>query len=244
MAHLRTAFVFFIISIMMIILIIPGLLFAVLRVLGLRKPVSIVVYRLAQAWAKLLIWIAGCKFMVAGRENIPRTGGVCFASNHGSIVDIPLLLATTGRPAGFIAKKELSFIPLLNIWILLLGGLFLDRKNVRKAVGTIKTGVRRIENGAAMIIFPEGHRSRGEGLLPFHQGSFKLATQSGSPIVPVAITGSYETFEKTGLLQTTHLSITYLPAIVVTDFAVEDRRRAVAEKVRAAIAEELQKSVH
>jgi 1-acyl-sn-glycerol-3-phosphate acyltransferase len=56
--------------------------------------------------------------------------------------------------------------------------------------------VRRLKSGGGVLIFPEGHRSRGEGLLPFHPGSFKLATQAAVPIVPMAISGSYDVFEK------------------------------------------------
>ncbi|MDR1909415.1 MAG: 1-acyl-sn-glycerol-3-phosphate acyltransferase, partial [Spirochaetaceae bacterium] len=175
---LRTIMLFALLGLTVVGLLIPVIPVLFLSLFGLRKLVSLLVYRFAQAWAKMIMALSGCTFTVSGREHIPPQGGICLVSNHGSILDIVLLLATVGRPIGFIAKKELVFIPLINIWILLLGGLFLDRKNVRRAVRTIKTGVARIRNGGAMIIFPEGHRSRGQGLLPFHQGSFKLATQS------------------------------------------------------------------
>jgi len=64
-----------------------------------------------------MIRLVGCKMTVLGRENVPKSGGVCFVSNHASIADILLLLAYAGRPFGFVAKKELMAIPLLNVWI-------------------------------------------------------------------------------------------------------------------------------
>jgi 1-acyl-sn-glycerol-3-phosphate acyltransferase len=226
----------------MLLLLPLGVVLTVLSLLGLRRPIAWVVYRLAQGWAKVLIRCTGCTFTVSGREHIPRKQGICFVSNHGSIFDIILLLAVTGRPIGFIAKKELSRIPLLNVWILLLGGgMFLDRKNVRKAVATIKNGVKRIQHGGAMIIFPEGHRSRGQGLLPFHQGSFKLATQSAAPVVPVAIAGTWDVWEKTGLVRRRPVNLTFLAPVVAADIPSENRRQALAEKVRSVIAAELAK---
>jgi len=118
--------------------------------LGFRKSMKVVVYRLAQIWAKTLIPVAGCKATAEGKENIPKKGGgVCFVSNHGGFFDIIMLLAFCGRPFGFIAKKELLYVPFINLWIYMLGGLFIDRKNVRKAIGTINKGVNELKPVAA-----------------------------------------------------------------------------------------------
>ncbi|MDR0465588.1 MAG: 1-acyl-sn-glycerol-3-phosphate acyltransferase, partial [Treponema sp.] len=169
-----------------------GLIAGFFYLFGLRKIMSLLIYLIAKGWAIVTIKVAGCTLTVKGRENIPKKGGVCFVSNHDGYFDIVLLLAFCGRPFGFIAKKELLFIPFLNVWIYLLGGLFIDRGNIRKAVRTINKGVQRIKSGGGMVIFPEGHRAKGRGLLPFHPGSLKLATAAEAPIVPVAIEGSYE----------------------------------------------------
>jgi 1-acyl-sn-glycerol-3-phosphate acyltransferase len=170
---------------------------------------------------------------VRGLENIPRSGGVCFVANHQGIFDIVLLLAYAGRPFGFIAKKELALVPFMNCWILVLGGLFIDRRNPRKALKTIAAGVKHIERGGAMLIFPEGTRSRGRGLLPFRAGAFKLASKARSPIVPVAITGSYEYFEK-------EMRVTLCPVSVSFGKPIEwseEARTQTAENARTAISE-------
>jgi 1-acyl-sn-glycerol-3-phosphate acyltransferase len=193
-------------------------------------------YRVAQGWAWFMIAVIGCKVTVKGRENIPARGGICFVSNHGSIFDIVLILAYAGRPFGFVAKKELSFIPLLNLWIYLLGGFFIDRKNIRKAVKTIDRGIRRIKEGGAMIIFPEGHRSRGQGLLPFHPGSLKLATKAEAPVVPVALSGSYDVFERSYRVTAAPVGISFGPPIPTEHLSPEDRKQSLADKTRALIA--------
>jgi 1-acyl-sn-glycerol-3-phosphate acyltransferase len=216
-----------------------GIVLFLFRLIGLKKAAAFCMYKIAEVWAKMMVVLAGCTLTVTGTEHIPRQGGVCFVSNHGSIFDIPLILAHAGRPFGFIAKQELIAVPLINMWIPLLGGLYLDRKNIKKAVNTFNKGITHIQNGGAMIIFPEGHRSRGQGLLPFKAGSFKLAAQSGAVIVPVAIAGSYEVFEKTKLIQKVPVGLMFAPPIAVADIPPEDRRQRLADRVHAAIAGEL-----
>jgi 1-acyl-sn-glycerol-3-phosphate acyltransferase len=220
-----------------IVLVPVGILVFIFSCIGLRKPASRVMYQVARGWARLMIGLSGCKVTVTGQERIPRQGGLCVVSNHGSIYDILLALAYIGRPFGFIAKKELSYIPLLNMWIHLLGGLFIDRKNIRNAVRTINKGVKRIKTGEVMIIFPEGHRSRGQGLLPFHSGSLKLATQAGSPIVPMALAGSYEVFEKHYRLNPGPITVSFGAPIFTAELPPADRKQALADRIRGIIAE-------
>jgi len=213
-----------------------GLPAFILSFLGLKKPMSWVIYRLAQLWAKSLIVISGCDVKVEGRENIPRNGRVCFVGNHGSIFDVVLALAYIGCPFGFIAKKELLLIPLLDLWIFLLGGLFIDRKNMRKALKTINLGIQKIQKGGRMLIFPEGTRSKGRGLLPFKSGAIKLATHSLAPIVPMAIWGSYDVFEKNYRVQPVPVRVVFCPPVITANLSAEQRRHQLADQVRDIIA--------
>ncbi|MDR1031378.1 MAG: 1-acyl-sn-glycerol-3-phosphate acyltransferase [Treponema sp.] len=240
MALLITIVDFIIVGVAMIILAPLGIGIFLLRCLGFRKLMAQVIYKIAQVWSLMLIACTGCKISVQGKEHIPLEGGLCFVSNHSSIFDILVILALVGRPVGFIAKKELAWIPFLNIWIFLLGGLFIDRKDIRKAIGTINKGIHRIKQGEAVMIFPEGTRSKGRGLLPFRSGSFKLATQSGSPILPIAITGSYEIFEKTHRIRAVPVRVTFLPPINTAELPPADRRQYLSDQVYDLISEALQ----
>ena len=212
---------------------------ALLGHFGLRRPMLALGYRVAQGWARGLIALVGCKMTVVGRENVPRSGGVCFVSNHSSIVDILMLLGYAGRQFGFVAKRELMAVPFLNLWISVLGGLFIDRKSPRRAMKTISAGAERIRAGAGMIIFPEGSRSRGRGLLPFRPGALRLAALSEAAIVPVAISGTYGVFEKTYRACACPVRIAFCPPISVAEIPAEERKLALAERVRAVIAEAL-----
>lgn len=214
-----------------------GLPAYLLGFLGLKKPMSWVIYKCGEMWGKGIISIIGCPLEVAGRENIPAQGegGVCFVSNHAGIFDVALMLAYIGRPFGFIAKKELLFVPFFNMWIYILGGLFIDRKSIRKALKTINSGIEKIRNGGNMLVFPEGTRSKGRGLLPFKSGAIKLATNSLATIVPIAIAGSYEVFEKNNRVIAAPVRVTFCPPIITADMSPDDRRHKLADQVRTVI---------
>ena len=235
MALIITIIDFVIVIFSMLFLAPIGILCGFLSIFGLKKQMAHLIYKIVQFWAKLLIFCTGCHLNVKGRENIPKTGPLCFVSNHTGIFDILLLLALVGRPVGFIAKKELAYIPFLNLWIFLLGGFFIDRKNIRKAIKTINKGIERIKNGEAMIIFPEGTRSKGKGLLPFRGGSFKLATQSNACITPVAISGSYEVFEKSYRVKAVNVNITFAPSIETANLSTEEKKKNLSDQVHRVI---------
>lgn len=212
----------------------------IVYLLGPRRIMSLFTYRIAQGWALLFLKATGCSVTVTGRENIPKKGGICFVSNHDSFFDILLLLGYSGRPFGFVAKKELAFVPLVNIWIFLLGGLFINRSDVRKASRTISKGVARIKAGGGMLIFPEGHRSKGRGILPFHPGALKLATQAEAPIVPVALGGSSNAYEKTGFVVSSPMKVVFCEPIYTAELPSSDRKLILSDKIYTVIKEKLE----
>jgi 1-acyl-sn-glycerol-3-phosphate acyltransferase len=240
MLLVKTFFVFLVVGASVLLATPLGLAAFVLRCLGLKKAMSRFTYRVAQAWAWIVIRAVNCDVTVRGRENIPKEGGVCYVSNHCGYFDILLILAVTGRQVGFIAKRELAFLPFINFWILLIGGFFIDRSSPRKSLLTIASGVKRIQGGDSVLIFPEGHRSKGRGLLPFHSGSFKLATDAGAPVIPVAISGSYEVFEETGRAKAAPVWITFGEPIATKDIPGGNKRQVLCGRVREVIAAALE----
>ena len=239
MSHIKTGLVFFFTILIMILFIPIGIAAFVLGFVGLKMFTSWGIYKIAQLWARGVIIITRCKMTVSGREYIPKKGSVCFTSNHVGVFDIILALAYIGRPFGFIAKKELAFLPFINLWIYILGGLFIDRKNIRKAITTINKGIKKIQKGGSMLIFPEGTRSKGRGLLPFRSGAIKLATNSLATVVPIAISGSYEVFEKENLVKAAPVKLVFCPPIITKDMSKEERRSELLDQVRNAIEEAL-----
>ncbi len=197
---------------------------------AVRRPIGFV----ARQWARLVLFLLGARLEVSGLERIPRSGGVCFVGNHQGDVDILIALAAIARPFGFTAKKEAMYMPFLGLWVVLLGGVFIDRKSPRKAALAIRKGAERIGKGGAMIIFPEGKRSRGPEMREFHPGSFKLATLSDAPIVPVSIDGSYRVWEEEKRIKGASVRVVFHDPIPTAGLSSEERK-SLSPRVEAVI---------
>lgn len=154
--------------------------------------------RIVQGAFKIVIWLSGVKLTVIGEENVPKDTAVLYIGNHRSYFDIVLTYARCPGLTGYVAKKEMEKIPLLSRWMKFLYCLFLDRSDIRAGLKTILAAIEQVKNGISVMIFPEGTRSKNASeteMLPFHDGSFKIATKSGCPIIPVSINNSSALFE-------------------------------------------------
>ena len=179
------------------------------------------------SWAfNVVIFISGIKRTVIGEENVPKDQAVLYVGNHRSIFDIVLAYPRVPNPTGFIAKKEILKVPLLNIWMIFMDCLFLDRSDIRKGLEMVLTAIDKVKNGISIFIYPEGTRNKTEAPLgEFHKGSFKIAQKSGCPIVPVVINHSDEIFEKhIPFIRRTKVTIEYCKPIVLSDLSKEDQK--------------------
>ncbi len=129
---------------------------------------------------------AGTKITVEGEENIPEEP-VLFVANHRSYFDILTLHTTSGKRPGFVAKAEMLKLKLLAWWMEDICCLFLDRNDLRSGMQMIKDGAELIKKGHSMVIFPEGTRNKGNSLMPFKEGSLKMAEKADCPVVPVTL---------------------------------------------------------
>lgn len=154
--------------------------------------------RIIQTVFRFILKVTGADITIIGHENFPKDQAVLYIGNHRSFFDILLTYVHCPDLTGYVAKKEMAPIPLLSIWMRYLHCLFLDRKDIKEGMKTILTAIEKVKNGISICIFPEGTRNKGDDeleLLPFHEGSFKIATKSGCPIIPMAISNSAEIFE-------------------------------------------------
>jgi len=151
--------------------------------------------RMVQAAFKLILWLTGADITYIGRENIPKDQAVLYISNHNSYFDILLTYSQCPGLTGYVAKAEMLKAPLLRDWMKRLYCLFLDRSDIRAGMQTILTGIEYIKKGISIFIFPEGTRSKDGKMQPFKEGSMKVASKTGCPIIPIAITGSAEIWE-------------------------------------------------
>ncbi len=125
---------------------------------------------------------------VRGREHVPSTGPLLLVSNHVSVLDPPLVGGAAPRELHFMAKEELFRIPLF--------GRLIDALNARpvKRDGSdsraLKTALRLLAEGRALLVFPEGTRGVEGRLGEGKAGVGMLAVMSGAPVVPVHVSGS------------------------------------------------------
>ena len=190
---------------------------------------------------RIILFLSGTKSVVLGKENVPKEA-VLFVANHRSYFDIVLTYATTPHLTGFIAKKEIKRVPCISRWMRYLNCLFLDRSDVRAGLKTILQGVENIKNGYSMFIAPEGTRNLEKEMLPFKEGSFKLAQKSGCPIVPIAISNTDDIFEKhSPWIRRAKVVIHYGEPINMKELPAEDQKRIgsyVQEIIRNMLAED------
>lgn len=195
-------------------------------------------------WAiRVVLWISGTKVTVIGKENIPDEAAL-YVANHRGIFDILVMYVNCEHITGFVAKKELLKIPSLRVWMRHLYCLFLDRKDVKEGMKTILQAIEYVKQDISIGIFPEGTRNTGEELsiLPFKEGSFKIALKTGCPIVPVAINNTADIFENhIPWLKKTHVTLEYLTPIYPKDLN-KDEQKVIGATCQQLIAETIRKN--
>lgn len=136
---------------------------------------------------------------VTGQEHIPGEGGFMLYANHQGMFDVLAIAATCDRPIGVVLKKELYNIPFLHQIAICTKSFAMDRGDVRQSLTVIQNVTEEVKNGRSYLIFPEGTRSRkGNELLEFHGGSFRCATKSKCPIVPIALIDCFKVLDQKG----------------------------------------------
>ena len=146
----------------------------------------------ASYWSKFLIFIIGINLRVEGIKNIPEKGPVLFVSNHQGAADIPIMLGVIPQKFRFIIKKELFDIPFFGWYLRKAEYIPVERGESRGAIGMFISAKKALKKGENILIFPEGTRSKDGNLQEFKRGSMLLAVKGGIPVVPIAISGSYD----------------------------------------------------
>lgn len=179
-------------------------------------------------WAfRVCLFFAGTTVIVKGEENVPKDKPVLYIGNHRSYFDILITYVRVPRPTGYIAKREMLKWPLLVNWMKNLHCLFLDRNDVKQGLKIILTAIEKIKSGISICIFPEGTRNKeNHTFMEFHEGSFKIASKSGCPIIPMTIYNSADIFEDhLPKIKKTQVVLEYGKPIYVKDLAKEDQKK-------------------
>jgi 1-acyl-sn-glycerol-3-phosphate acyltransferase len=142
-------------------------------------------------WGRALIDRAEVKLQVSGLENVPAGSAFIVMSNHQSHFDIPILYCVWPGRLRMVAKIELFRVPVWGRAMRVAGFVPVDRSgNREQAQAALDEAARALGGGTSIWIAPEGTRSPDGTLGKFKKGGFRLAIDTGTPIVPVALDGS------------------------------------------------------
>ncbi len=198
--------------------------------------------RAGRGWARLLLASAGVTVTVEGTEHLSRTEAQVIVANHQSWFDILALFYVLPVELRFVAKKELFAIPFFGQTLRALGHVRLDRTNLKAAIEAYEIASKYIrEQKLSVLVFPEGTRSRTGLLQPLKAGPFVLAIQSGAPIVPVYVAGTFGILPKGSIrVRPSAVHVGVAPPIPTAALTLEqrewlrDRARAEVARLRAA----------
>jgi 1-acyl-sn-glycerol-3-phosphate acyltransferase len=193
-------------------------------------------YDLGRLGSRIMLFLAGTRFVVEGKERLGDTRNTVVMPNHVTQLDAPIMAVTLGMDFKAVVKTELYRFPFFHYCLRYAGFIEVDRKDPDQSKQAIEKAVGSLQAGNCFIIFPEGTRSRTGELGDFKKGAFVVAMEAKSRIVPVAISGIRELmprgrfFVKPGTVR-----VQVLDPVDAGGYSYDDRDRLIAE-VRGRIA--------
>jgi len=171
-----------------------------------------------------------------GRENVPKDGGVLLVANHQSYLDPVLVAVHLYRPVSFLAKSELFENPYFG-WFIRKLHAFPVRQGDGD-IGAVKEVIRRLGEGYALNIYPEGSRTETGEIAPLERGIALVIRKAGVPVIPVAIHGSFAAWPKNDKLFHAHpIRVKYGPPMNLADKKGDVIVRELEGKLRSMLAE-------
>jgi 1-acyl-sn-glycerol-3-phosphate acyltransferase len=189
-------------------------------------------------FGKALLLLGGIRVSVQGLENIPKGTAVILMPNHQGHWDYPILFSLIPLRFAFVMKKELFKVPLLGSYWRRAGYFSIDREAGRSALETLEKVIKAIKAGESVLVFPEGTRTWDGQIGQFKRGAFMVAAQAHVPIVPIAISGSFEIMRRhSWLIKPGEVRVKVGPPLnfVINDETDKDELLKEIERVKSII---------
>jgi 1-acyl-sn-glycerol-3-phosphate acyltransferase len=215
-----------------------------IHLLLLKRTSPLFMMHLIRFWGRTTFKILGVPVHVVNTSTLDEVGARVVVCNHQSALDLPWGGVICPPNPVTIGKKEVIWIPILNLLFWALDFIRIDRSNPARAIATLKGVAERIRKGRrSLVVAPEGTRSPDGALLPFKKGAFHIAIEGGLPIHPVVVHGAFEVLPKNRLLPSRGpiyiqflepISTQGLPLAEVTSLTkrVEDQIRTTLHQLR------------
>jgi 1-acyl-sn-glycerol-3-phosphate acyltransferase len=190
---LRTLFVATFLSLYIIVVGIPLLIYTVL----VKNPNAL--YWAGARGTMFFVRAVGVRVKVLGTERIPP--GTClFVANHTSSADAPAVVNAIPRRIAILLKKSLFKYPVVGQAFHLAHFIPVERLRHESAIASLEKAIAAMKDGQSFLIYPEGTRSPDGRLQQFKKGAVVMAIKAGVPIVPVACSGAHRIMEKRSLV--------------------------------------------
>jgi 1-acyl-sn-glycerol-3-phosphate acyltransferase len=157
-------------------------------------------HSIARTWARVLLLLTLSPVTVEGLEKLQslrhrqpsRRPLAVYASNHLSYYDTPMLFAKLPFQFRILAKASLWKLPFIGWYLNRSGQVPIDQSSARAGVASLMRGVKTLEAGLPLLLFPEGGRSANGELKSMVAGSAWMAIKAQVPLVPITLVGTYE----------------------------------------------------
>lgn len=191
---------------------------------------TVILYQFVRAVLKA-VYLLPFRFRFIGTENIPEEGGIIFCPNHISNHDPVTITIAQKRPLSFMGKDSLFRIPLISFVLRKIGAFPVKRG--AGDIGAVKKAIEIIQNGNALVMFPEGTRNKTEELLlEFKTGAALVAKKGNGKIVPVAIIGKYRLFSS--------ITVAFGTPVSADSFGEKPDLHAMMDEVKNQVAQMIQ----
>src|SRR5215471_10555607 len=229
---LRTLFVAVFLSLYIIVVGIPLLVFTVL----VKKPDAL--YWAGARGTLFFVRAVGVRVHVKGIERIPPDTCL-FVANHTSAADAPAVVNAIPRRIAILLKKSLFKWPIVGQAFQLAHFIPVERSRHESAIASLEKAIQAMREGQSFLIYPEGTRSPDGRLQEFKKGAVVMAIKAGVPIVPVACAGAHRVMEKRSLvIHPGEIVVEFLDAVDASRYTFE-LREALNDVVHDAMASAL-----
>ena len=184
----------------------------------------------------MLIKTSGVQLEIRGKKNIKDNKNYIFAPNHSSFMDFPVLFVAVNKYLVFVAKKELERIPIFKSILSISGSIFVDRKNTNDAIDSLDELKSDIKNTPrSVVVFPEGTRSNLNQLKSFKKGAAVLSINTGLPIIPVYIMGSFDWWNTKNFRKNSNKIVVNFGKPIITENKQYEDRKNITNSIKREI---------
>jgi 1-acyl-sn-glycerol-3-phosphate acyltransferase len=192
-------------------------------------------------WAEWVLKVSGVRSVAVGVERLPPKNFV-LAVNHQSHFDSLVLFRHIHRHMRFVAKRELTRIPVFGQAVRIAGNVIVDRSGGARDKQLLADAVEAVRNRVSIVFYAEGTRSEDGVLRPFKKGAAVLAIDAQVPLVPAALAGTHEILPKGTLAVRPRPAALVVGEPIDTTGMSQDDRDALTERAHAAVARQLEEA--